>query len=341
MAEEINRFFTVSLDLLCIATIDGRFERLNPEWEKTLGYPVQDLAGKKFLDLVHPDDLEATIGAMAVLAKDEPVLNFTNRYRHRDGTYRWIEWRSYPFEGKLVYASARDVTDRKLEQDALALANRKINMLSSITRHDILNQLMGLRTYLELSKTAEEPSDIREYISKEDRVAEAIVRQIEFTKYYQDIGVRAAAWFDIEKVFRSAAAGLNLEGIELGINLPPAGIYADPLIEKVFYNLMENSLRHGDHVTRISVSARESGEGLVILYEDNGAGIAAEDKHRLFQKGFGKHTGLGLFLSREILAITGIAITESGEPGRGVRFEITVPRDRYQFMGNNGEKDAP
>ena len=108
-------------------------------------------------------------------------------------------------------------------------------------------------------------------------------------------------------------------------------IFADPLIVKVFFNLMENSLRHGERVTQMSFSSRESEEGLVITYRDNGVGISADDKKKLFQKGFGKHTGLGLFLSREILAITGITITENGEPGKGVQFEITVPPGAFRF----------
>jgi PAS domain S-box-containing protein len=339
MTEETNRFFTVSLDLLCIATTDGRFVRLNPEWEKTLGYPITELVGRQLLDYVHPEDIGMTTEAMSVLAHDEPVLNFTNRYRHKDGTYRWIEWRSFPYEGKLIYASARDVTDHKLEQEALQLANKKINMLSSITRHDILNQLMGLRTYLELSRDTNSRPEMLEYITKQERVAEAIGRQIEFTRFYQDIGVRAPAWFSLKHVIRLAAAGLNLEGISLQVTMAPVEIFVDPLIEKVFYNLMENSQRHGEHVTQITISTKETDEGLIIFYQDDGAGIPVEDKTRLFRKGFGKHTGLGLFLSREILAITGIAISESGEPGRGVRFEITVPRDRYRPGFDPAEPD--
>jgi signal transduction histidine kinase len=108
-------------------------------------------------------------------------------------------------------------------------------------------------------------------------------------------------------------------------------IFADPLIQKVFYNLMENSLRHGERVTTMEFSSRESEAGLVITFRDNGEGISAEDKKKLFQKGYGKHTGLGLYLSREILTITGITIIENGKLGTGVRFEMTVPKDAYRF----------
>jgi PAS domain S-box-containing protein len=116
--EEADRYFTAALDLLCIADTDGYFHRLNPEWSRTLGYPLETLEGKRFLDLVHPDDLPATQAAVARLGEQRAVLSFTNRYRHADGCYRHIEWRAYP-SGKLIYSAARDVTDRIQAEAAL------------------------------------------------------------------------------------------------------------------------------------------------------------------------------------------------------------------------------
>jgi signal transduction histidine kinase len=115
-------------------------------------------------------------------------------------------------------------------------------------------------------------------------------------------------------------------------------VYADPLFEKVFYNLIDNALRYGgDQMKTIRVSSQESDTSLTIVCEDDGVGITDEDKKKLFRKGFGKHTGLGLFLSREILAITGITITENGVPGKGARFEMTVPKGGYRFTGTGGK----
>jgi signal transduction histidine kinase len=162
-------------------------------------------------------------------------------------------------------------------------------------------------------------------------VTEAITKQIEFTQYYQDIGVNAPDWHDVEINIRAAASQLNLEGIRLDITVGNLKIFTDPLIVKVFYNLLENSLRHGSGVTHINISATETANGATITYRDNGVGIPVEDKTKLFSRGFGKHTGLGLFLSREILSITGITITETGEPGKGARFEIIVPKEAYRI----------
>lgn len=116
--EETDRYFNTSLDLLCIADSDGKFRRLNPQWEKTLGYPLEELVGTRFMNYIHPDDIEATQMAVNRLQIREPVINFENRYRHKDGTYRWIEWRSAPFDN-LIYAAARDVTERKQMEDKL------------------------------------------------------------------------------------------------------------------------------------------------------------------------------------------------------------------------------
>jgi signal transduction histidine kinase len=231
-------------------------------------------------------------------------------------------------------ALAREVAERRRMEDALRQANEKITMLSSITRHDIRNQLMALRGYLELSRNKISDPVVLEYLEKEDRAAEAIGRQIEFTKYYEDIGVNAPEWQDIARLVRAAAAQLPLtDTTTVIIDIPPLVVFADRLIEKVFYNLLENTLRHGGPVTRIQLSFRETDPGAEIVYEDNGVGIPQKDKTRLFQKGFGKNTGLGLFLSREILAITGITIQEDGDPGKGVRFVIAVPKDGYRLSG--------
>ena len=215
---------------------------------------------------------------------------------------------------------------------ALEIGNKKLNMLSSVTRHDILNQLTVLRMSLELSKEIEKDPVVLEYITKEDEAAKAIEEQITFTKYYQDIGIQAPAWQDVEEHIKSSAVELQLVDIPVDIAFSGLEVYADPLIKKVFYNLMENSLRHGGPITQINFSFEETDSGGVIFYQDDGIGISYEEKKHLFKRGFGKNTGLGMFLSHEILSITGIGIQESGEPGKGVRFEILIPNDKYRMQ---------
>jgi PAS domain S-box-containing protein len=233
-----------------------------------------------------------------------------------------------------TFVSVIDITQRKNVEESLREANKKLNMLSSITRHDILNMIMVIRGYLELSDDLDDKKVMQRYLEKEIEAVNTIQRQIEFTRYYQDIGVKEPDWQDTEAVVDSVAGTLDLKGIKFKNSLKGLEIFCDPLIEKVFFNLIENSLRHGEHVTSIGFSYSEEDDGLVISYRDNGTGISEEDKKKLFKKGFGKHTGLGLFLSKEILSITGITIAEDGVPGKGVDFRITVPKGSYRFNGN-------
>ena len=128
-SEELERYFTNSLDLLCIAATDGRFIRLNPQWEEVLGYPVDELVGRNFMDFVHPDDQEATLAAVAQLEDHRQVNNFVNRYRRRDGSYRWIEWRSTPVDST-IYAVARDISDRKNIEEALRQSEQRFQQLA-------------------------------------------------------------------------------------------------------------------------------------------------------------------------------------------------------------------
>ena len=116
--DELDRFFNVTLDLLCIADMDGRFIKINRSWEAVMGYAVAELEGRRFLDFVHPDDLQATQDAIATLASGTQVLNFTNRYRTRNGDYRYLEWRSHPY-GQFIYAAARDITEDRRMVDHL------------------------------------------------------------------------------------------------------------------------------------------------------------------------------------------------------------------------------
>ncbi|MDD3136064.1 MAG: HAMP domain-containing sensor histidine kinase [Methanoregula sp.] len=212
-------------------------------------------------------------------------------------------------------------------------ANKQLNLLSSITRHDILNQLMALKGYLYLSKEMiDNPTTLSGYIQKEEQAADAIENQIKFTRDYQELGVAAPEWLNVNASIEKALTGLPMRAVRIEIDPDNPEIFADRLFEKVFYNLIDNALRYGGaDMKTIRVSSQEIDKGLRIVCEDDGVGISAEDKKKLFTRGFGKNTGLGLFLSREILAITGITITENGEPGNGARFEIMVPKGMWRF----------
>jgi PAS domain S-box-containing protein len=125
--EELDRFFTLSLDLMCVAGFDGFFKRLNPVWETTLGYTRDELLARPYLDFVHPDDRSPTMSEAEKLSGGLHVMKFENRYRHKDGTYRWLEWAAVPYpREQAIYAAARDITERKEARETIARYSRDL-----------------------------------------------------------------------------------------------------------------------------------------------------------------------------------------------------------------------
>jgi signal transduction histidine kinase len=220
-------------------------------------------------------------------------------------------------------------------ENALRQANRQISLMTSITRHDIHNQLMALRGWLELSRASvSDPDRMLDLITREQHIASVIEEQINFTTFFEEMGIKDPVWLDPVPLIRNAKSTLPFKAIRLDLEVSGIEIFADRLFEKVFYNLFDNALRYGgDTMTRIRVASYQDGSSLVLVVEDDGTGIFETDKNQLFNRGFGKNTGLGLFLVKEILTITGMTLRETGIPGKGARFEIMVPAGTYRVTG--------
>lgn len=218
-------------------------------------------------------------------------------------------------------------------QKELVQTNEKLGLLSSITRHDISNQLVALSGFLELSKlSGGGDRHGQELIERELKIVNAITHQIRFAADYERMGIPEPEWQNVGATIRRAAAALPVQNISIRVERQDLEVLADPLLFKVFHNLIDNSLRYGGAgMKSIVVTSHKTPDGLLLVFEDDGDGILEADRRHLFERGFGKNTGLGLFLSREILAITGITMIWRGEPGRGARFEMLVPKGAYRF----------
>jgi signal transduction histidine kinase len=223
-----------------------------------------------------------------------------------------------------------EIRERKRFETAIQLANRKLNTLSSITRHDILNQITALVMYLSLTEEMTTDPVVLANIKKIEQITQLIHTQIQFTRDYQDIGTGAPQWQDVTATIDNSIADLDLKDIRVEHELDYLEIYADLLLGKVFFNIVENSIRHGEHTRFIRFSYRETDDDLVIICEDDGIGVPAIAKEGIFRREYYHNTGYGLFLTEEILSITGISIRETGEPGKGVRFEISVPKGAFR-----------
>ena len=194
-----------------------------------------------------------------------------------------------------------------------------------------MNQLTILDAYITLLKDKQQDLSSNEYLKKITFAIQRITAMIRFSKEYEKIGVTAPVWQSCRTVADTAAKQILFGDIMVKNDFPArAEVFADPLIFKVFYNLIDNAVRHGGEITTIRFSVEDRDGDKIIVCEDDGVGISADEKEKIFDRGFGKNTGMGLFLAREILDITGIAIRETSEPGKGARFEIIVPAGSFR-----------
>ncbi len=223
---------------------------------------------------------------------------------------------------------ARFISERQRAESALKRANDQINLLTSITRHDIRNKLTAMIAYLVLIKEIPHSPECTTYIDKIEHLTNTIRNQIEFTRVYQDLGSHEPIWQNVYDILPLQEIPSELT---FRTDVSDLEIYADPMLEKVFQTLLDNSIRHGERVTEITISYNHTPTGCTIIWEDNGAGIDKEEKSSIFERGYGKNTGLGLFLAKEILNITGIGIHETGIPGEGARFEILIPLEMFRI----------
>jgi signal transduction histidine kinase len=224
------------------------------------------------------------------------------------------------------------IADLKKE---LEFTRKKLQIVGSVTRHDVLNQLTAIIGFNELLRMMVKDPKLKNYIEKEKLAIDQIQRQFRFAKDYQNIAVDPPRWQNIRNLASIVGEDCELHGVQIVVDTGDAAILADPLLEKVFQYLLENALCHGGMVTEIRISLVITGPGGVILVENNGTGIPEEEKSRIFDRGYGSGAGWGLFLAREILAVTGMTIMETGDPEHGVRFEICLPPGSFEL--NVGE----
>jgi PAS domain S-box-containing protein len=222
-----------------------------------------------------------------------------------------------------------DITDRKMDEQRVRETTSRFTLLTSITRHDVANQVSILRGYAKLAAKQAPTPELLALLDKIDGAGAAIARQIAFTKVFGEFQMHEPVWARVDEVVQRVLPG----GISLVSSCSGVEIYADPMLERVFYNLLDNAVRHGERVTRIAVDCEERPDGLLLRIRDDGAGVPDGEKERIFEKGYGANTGFGLFLAREILAITGIGIAETGVFGEGARFELRVPPGMYRLPG--------
>lgn len=312
----------------------GRFIRWNKNLETITGYSAEEVKNMIPQDFV-TEECKGQISAAMEKALSQGYAEAESTVITRDG-------REIPFffssnckqidDEPYILGMGLDISVRKRTEMALQEANKKLNLLSSITRHDIINQVSAAHMFvgvMEMEGEIPPDSKAAEDLKTIADVLETIERQVVFTRDYQDLGVQSPEWYPVG-VIVDTVASQGFEGLNVENEVENLEVYADPLFEKVIYNLFDNALRHGEKITTIRFSSEETPEGLKLICEDDGVGVPTEFKEKIFNRQYFQHTGLGLFLSQEILSITGMSITETGVPGEGARFEISVSEGMWR-----------
>ena len=342
--EEIRKLASVvrhSGEMIALADPKGVINFINEAGAKMVGVCVDEIEGYLLTDFI-PDSRKEIVSSeiMPALAEKglwEGELEYINK---RTGdtidVHAMVFTINDPETGEPVHLAnmSLNITDKKKAKAALREVNKKLNLLGSITRHDILNQITVAQGYMDILEMDGQIAKETEVGDKCERVAgaiETIKRLILFTKDYKDLGEQSPEWYNVGRIIDSNYRNSGFQSIRLVNETDDLEVYADPLFGKVIYNLFDNAVKHGEKITTIKFYFTRSEDGLDLVCEDDGVGVPGEFKEKIFRREHYQNTGLGLFLSGEILSITGMSIEENGRYGEGARFVIHIPKGLFRF----------
>ncbi len=370
--EELTRFFTLTLDLLCIVSIDGYFIRCNKAWESTLGYPADYLEGRRFLDFVHPEDVGETVSRFSQLKKGMDVIDFVNRCRCSDSTYRWIEWR-FNSVGDMVYAAARDITEKKRYEEALIRAKEEADLASraksrfiATISHEIRTPLNAVIGYSELLSTMSIGNKEHSYIESIMLAGRSLLRLINdildlskieagmMTFRYSAVDI-IAILKEIQQIFSFTLLEKRLSfSIDAEEPIPEYLVLDEARIRQILLNLVGNAVKFTEKgYVKVIVKCSQATTGLSkvnldIIVEDSGIGIPEEEKNRIFEafrqqselpSRYGG-TGLGLSISKKLLEMMNGSITVESTVGKGSRFIVHLPDVAIASIAPSKEGEA-
>ncbi|MBN2742488.1 MAG: PAS domain-containing sensor histidine kinase [Marinilabiliaceae bacterium] len=352
-SDELDRFFNTALDLLCVCRIDGTFMRVNPEWTNVLGYEMDEIVGQNFLNMVHPEDLEGTLGALRLLKQNESVFNFVNRYRTKSGAYKYIEWRS-TLVGDLIYAAARDISERIEIEETQRLVNKELEDSNAqkdkflyIIAHDLRNPLSNILGFTDLlannyaSYTVEEAGRLLNMLNDSTHALyELIENLLNWALSKTGRIVFQPSQISLWRIANSVVGQLHSlaksKDIHLLNKVPSlAEAWGDnAMMTTIIRNLVSNAIKFSHPGAVIAINYHEQ-PGLAILeVKDQGVGISPEVIPILFwaEEVYSTHgtmgergTGLGLPLCKELMEKQNGHIWVESELGQGSSFFVSLP----------------
>jgi PAS domain S-box-containing protein len=315
---------------------DYRIQDVNPRFEKLFGYSLEEVNGKHINDVVVPDDRREEGENLDRDARKGYVYRNTVR-RKKDGSLVQVSVSAAPIANESgvtgIVAMYKDISDLKNAEKRMDVMNEKLRVVGGLTRHDIRNKLAAVAgsAYLLRKRFASEPNAIEclESIEKAVRESERIFG---FASAYEKLGVEQLVYVDAKKILEEAIALFpDLKGVRIVNDCDGLTLLADSLLRQLFYNLIDNSLKYCQKATQIRIHYEKTHDNeLRLAYEDDGIGISKDAKPKLFNEGFttGKGSGHGLYLIRKMMDVYGWTIDETGEPGKGARFTISIPETK-------------
>jgi PAS domain S-box-containing protein len=330
-----------SLDAVVIGDQAGYISYVNQAAVEMLGAEDKaDFIGKHVLDFVDTADKQRALDFSLQCMKSGRGWRGQFNVIHKKGGLIPTEITAAPIKNQNGETIAfidviRNVTERvqtekqlKQAQIALEVANEKLLVMGGLVRHDIANKLntLNLRAFL-----AKKDSDLNALYEAAQTASSQITRTLNFSRDYEKIGKEPLGYIDVASAFNEVAACFSEPKIKIINACGGLQVLADNLLGELLYNLVDNTLKYGKTINVIKLSYQLGGENLKLIYEDDGVGISDEAKPKLFTKGFGQGTGLGLYLAKKIVEVYGWHIKETGTPQAGVRFEISIPKSDFYF----------
>lgn len=316
------------------------YDYMSPAIFEITGYTpaeVMRFSLHELTQIIHPEDRpRITMNLTALIRKGGGAGTFVYRFYHKHGDEVWMKdiFRLVvSADGSPLYSigSIQDITERKQIELVAKKVQEKLGYLNTVTFQELTNTNFALTGYLELIRGSDPGPDLIPYLTAASSLVRKMDESLRFAKTYQDMGTRSPEWQDVSITVLNAISHLDLSSFSRTMELEGLSCYADRLLEHAFFLILENIHEHSVQATAFSLTCEERDGSLFLIIEDNGIGIADAFKESIFEKSFPRRRGMGLFLVREILSITGISITEEGIPGRCARFVIRIPATGYRF----------
>jgi PAS domain S-box-containing protein len=324
-------------DTAWVIDFDGKFVDVNDAAVRVLGYSREELLS------MGPPNIDTSLTAEEIrdLIKGMPadkIQVFETAHTTKDGKTIPVEISSslVTYRGKQAILSiARDITERKKAEqklnemmNELVTINEKLGVVGRLTRHDARNKLSVIanNVYLAKQKLAANHSSLN-YLGDIESAVDQMEEIFDFARTYEMLGVEELSYMNLEKSVDEAAILFSvMNGVKLVNECQDLTALADSLLRQLFYNLIDDTLKHGEKVSQIRVYYEEGEDQLKLIYEDDGVGIPNDEKEKIFKEGYGKGTGYGLYLIKKICEAYGWTIQETGVPGKGAQFTITIPK---------------